>query len=176
MSTWPTQPDMTFLLNLFARLSLRIGASKSERLDRFVAAGMRYGMTQLRQFIPGLDAPPDPQAARFASRAAYTSLENRDAREALSQALHGLVYSPHHPGLWYVIASACFEFGAVEDAILCLRHTLWIHPGHPSATRDLEALTQYMQGESAAGQILQQEMTEFEEEVDCDDDFSDPES
>ena len=72
-------------------------------------------------------------------------MEDNDAREALSRALRGLSFSPHHPGLYYVAATACFEYGAVEDAIRLLRHTLWIHPGHAAARRDLESLSAYLQ-------------------------------
>ena len=68
------------------------------------------------------------------------------AAETLSaRGLRGLSFAPHHPGLFFVIASACFEFGAVEDAIRLLRHTLWIHPGHTAARRDLESLNSYLQ-------------------------------
>ena len=44
----------------------------------------------------------------------------------------------------YLAASACFEFGSVEDAVRLLRHTLWIHPGHRHARRDLSALNLYL--------------------------------
>ena len=42
-------------------------------------------------------------------------------------------------------SSACFEYGAVEDAVRLLRHTLWIQPGHTAARRDLKSLSAYLQ-------------------------------
>ena len=35
------------------------------------------------------------------------TLEDGDAREALSRALRGLSFSPHHPGLYFAAATAC---------------------------------------------------------------------
>jgi hypothetical protein len=140
-----SQPSLQDILDAFARLGERVAASPSSRLDPFVSISLRRACEELRRFIPGLDAPPDPEAARFLARASYAAMEDNDAREALSRALRGLSFAPHHPGLFFVAATACFEFGAVEDAIRLLRHTLWIHPGHTAARRDLEALSAYMQ-------------------------------
>jgi hypothetical protein len=139
-----TQPTLQDVLDALARLADRVAASPRSRLDAFVSTSLRRATTELRRWIPGLDAPPDPEAARFLVRAAYAALEDGDSREALARALRGLSFSPHHPGLWFVAASACFEYGAVEDAVRLLRHTLWIHPGHTAARRDLEALTAYL--------------------------------
>lgn len=138
-------PSLQDILDAFARLGERVSTSPGSRLDPFVSISLRRACEELRRFIPGLDSPPDPEAARFLARAAYAAMEDNDAREALSRALRGLSFSPHHPGLFFVAATACFEFGAVEDAIRLLRHTLWIHPGHAGARRDLEALSAYMQ-------------------------------
>jgi hypothetical protein len=140
-----SHPSLQEILDAFARLGERVSASPASRLDPFVSISMRRACEELRRFIPGLDAPPDPEAARFLARAAYAAMEDNDAREALSRALRGLSFAPHHPGLFFVAATACFEFGAVEDALRLLRHTLWIHPGHSAARRDLEALSAYMQ-------------------------------
>lgn len=139
-----TQPTLQDVLDALGRLADRVATSPRSRLDPFVSSTLRRSTAELRTYIPGLDAPPDPEAARFLVRAAYSALEDGDAREGLSRALRGLSFSPHHPGLWFVAASACFEYGAVEDAVRLLRHTLWIHPGHPAARRDLEALTAYL--------------------------------
>lgn len=138
-------PSLQDILDAFARLGERVAASPSSRLDPFVSISLRRACEELRRFIPGLDSPPDPEAARFLARAAYSAMEDNDAREALARALRGLSFAPHHPGLFFVAATACFEFGAVEDAIRLLRHTLWIHPGHTGARRDLDALSAYMQ-------------------------------
>ncbi|MCC6651506.1 MAG: hypothetical protein IT348_10205 [Candidatus Eisenbacteria bacterium] len=137
-------PSLQDILDAFERLAERVAASPSSRLDPFVSVSLRRACEELRRYIPGLETPPDPEAARFLARAAYAAMEDNDAREALARALRGLSFSPHHPGLYFVAASACFEFGAVEDAIRLLRHTLWIHPGHTAARRDLEALSAYM--------------------------------
>lgn len=146
------QPTLQDILDAFERLSERVEASPSSRLDHFVSVSVRRASDELRRFIPGLDTPPDAEAARFLARAAYAALEDGDAREALSRSLRGLSFAPHHPGLFYIAASACFEFGAVEDAIRLLRHTLWIHPGHTAARRDLEALSAYVREQWAEGE------------------------
>lgn len=143
-------PSLQDILDALERMAERVAASPSSRLDPFVSVSMRRATEELRRYIPGLDTPPDAEAARFLARAAYAAMEDNDAREALARALRGLSFSPHHPGLFFVAASACFEFGAVEDAIRLLRHTLWIHPGHTAARRDLEALSAYLQERSTA--------------------------
>ena len=137
-------PSLQDILDALERLSERTAVSPSSRLDPFISASLRRACEELRRFIPGLETPPDADAARFLARAAYAALEDGDSREALSRALRGLSFAPHHPGLFFAAASACFEYGAVEDAIRLLRHTLWIHPGHTAARRDLEALSAYM--------------------------------
>lgn len=144
MADESTHPSMAEILDALDRLADRISAGPTSRLDGFVALSMRRACEELCRFIPGLDAPPDPEAARFMARAAHAALEDGNAREALSRALRGLSLSPHHPGLWFIVATCCFEFGAVEDAVRALRHTLWIHPGHRLARRDLKALTLYL--------------------------------
>lgn len=141
----PNRPTIPDICDAFARLSERVATDPSSCLDPFVSNSMRRAMEELRRFIPGLDMPPDRTAARFLSRAAYASIEDNDAREALSRALRGLSFQPHHPGLFFIAATACFEFGAVADGIRLLRHTLWIYPGHTDARRDLEAIVSYME-------------------------------
>ncbi len=140
----PTLPTLQDILDAFERLAERVAVSPTSRLDPFISGSLRRACDELRRFIPGLDTPPDADAARFLARASYAALEDGDAREALARALRGLSFAPHHPGLFFAAASACFEYGAVEDAIRLLRHTLWIHPGHVAARRDLEALSAYM--------------------------------
>lgn len=139
-----THPSMVEILDAFERLADRVAVSPNSRLDGFVSLSMRRACEELRRYIPGLDLAPDAEAARFLARAAHAALEDGDAREALARSLRGLALSPHHPGLYYLAASACFEFGAVEDAVRLLRHTLWIHPGHRPARRDLSALNLYL--------------------------------
>jgi hypothetical protein len=124
------------ILEAFERLAERVSSGSSSRLDGFVSLSLRRACEELRRFVPGFDTPPDAEGARFMARAANAALEDGDARETLARAVRGLSLSPHHPGLFYLAASACFEFGAVEDAMRLLRHTLWIHPGHRPARRD----------------------------------------
>jgi hypothetical protein len=143
-----THPPLDDLLVALEHLAERVQNSRGHRLDPFVITTLRRIAAALRRYVPGLELPPDADAARFLSRAAHAALEDNDAREAMARALRGLSFAPHHPGLFYVVASACFEFGAVEDAIALLRHTLWIHPGHTAARRDLEALVAYRDGRS----------------------------
>ncbi len=135
---------MEEILDALERLADRVATGSSARLDGFVSLSMRRACEELRRFIPGLDTPPDAEAARFMSRAAHAALEDGNAREALARSIRGLSLSPHDPGLYYMAASACFEFGAVEDAVRLLRHTLWLHPGHRPARRDLAALNLYL--------------------------------
>src|SRR5258707_6169873 len=135
---------MEEILDALERLADRVSAASPARLDGFVSLSLRRACEELRRHIPGLDTPPDAEAARFLARAAHAALEDGDAREALARALRGLSLSPHHPALHYLAASACFEYGAVEDAVRLLRHTLWIHPGHRPARRDLAALNLYL--------------------------------
>lgn len=139
-----TQPSMQEILDALERLADRVATGPGSRLDGFVSLSMRRACEELRRFIPGLDLPPDAEGARYLARAAHVSLEDGNAREALARTLRGMSLAPHHPGLYYLAASACFEFGAVEDAMRLLRHTLWIHPGHRPARRDLSALNLYL--------------------------------
>jgi tetratricopeptide (TPR) repeat protein len=139
-----THPSMDELLDALARLADRVASGAGPRLEPFVSLSLRRLTQELRMHIPGLETPPDAEAARFIARAATAALEDGDAREALARALRGLSMSPHHPALFYTAASACFEFGSVEDAVRLLRHTLWINPGHQHARRDLAALNLYL--------------------------------
>ena len=139
-----THPSMQEILEAFERLAERVTSGSNTRLDGFVSLSLRRSCEELRRFVPGLESPPDASGARYMSRAAHAALEDGDAREALARAIRGLSLSPHHPGLFYLAASACFEVGAVEDAVRLLRHTLWIHPGHRPARRDLSALNLYL--------------------------------
>lgn len=137
-------PSFQDILDAFGRLGERVAASSTTQLDPLIEISVRRAMKELRRFIPGLDPPPDPEAARFLVRAANAAMEDNDAREALSRTLRGLSFAPHHPGLWFLTATACFDYGELNMAVRVLRHVLWIHPGHTGARRDLEALVTYM--------------------------------
>lgn len=155
-------PTMVEILDALDRLSDRVATSSGSRLDGFVSLSMRRAAEELRRYIPGLDLPSylragevqtnppsakfleDQSRAAFLARASSSALEDGNAREALTRALRGLSLAPHDPNLWFLVASACFEFGAVEDAVRALRHTIWLHPGHRPARRDLAALNLYL--------------------------------
>ena len=122
-------------------LAERVAVDRRPMLAPVGRASLRRIVAELERHIPGLDPPPDAKAARaLASSAAAALFHNRE-REALVRALRGLSQAPHDPELHYLAASACLELGAVGEALCLLAHTLWIHPGHPGAQRDLEALT-----------------------------------
>jgi hypothetical protein len=140
-STHPTMPE---ILDALDRLADRVAESPSNRIDGFVSLSLRRAMEELRRYIPGLDLRPDWEAARFMLRVASSALEDGNAPEALSRSLRGLSLAPHTPDLWYLVASACFEYGSAEDAVRALRHTIWLNPGHWPARRDLGALNLYL--------------------------------
>ena len=116
------------------RLAGTVAASPSSRLDPFVSVSLRRACEELRRYIPGLDSPPDPEAARFLARAAYAAMEDNDAREALARALRGLSFSPHHRA-----CSSSPPRRASSSARWRMRSgfcvTLWIHPATAAARR-----------------------------------------
>jgi hypothetical protein len=138
----PTQDDITRAL---AGLADRVSISTSDLLDPYVFQALRDVAYHLELHIPGLEPPPDAEAAEALTRAAQLALDRGNEREALSRALRGLSFAPHDPGLFYLAASACFELGSVELALRLLYHTLWIHPGHHAARADLESLTAFLE-------------------------------
>jgi hypothetical protein len=141
-SNHPTISDITLAL---ARLADRVGESTAIGLEPYVRYTMRRALQELELHIPGLDEPPDPESAQRYAVAAEAALTRGQDREALARALRGLACAPHHPHLFYLAASACFELGAIEDALRLLYHTLWIHPGHVRARQDLEAITGFLE-------------------------------
>jgi hypothetical protein len=141
----PTMPE---IILAFERLSERVEVSPNSRLNPLISASLGRAMEELRRFVPGLDPVPDPDAAKNLHGLAMTALNDGDARAALAHALSGLSCAPHHPQLWFLAGSACFEYGAVEDSISIFRHTLWIHPGHKEARTDLKVLLNYLKERS----------------------------
>jgi hypothetical protein len=142
MSTKPG-PTLDEIRNILLDLARCVAATEEPMLDPVIRAGIRRAVDELERFIPGLDAPPDPEGARHMVSAAGNALLAGRARIALSRALRGLSYSPHHPELYYLAASACFELASASEAVSLLAHTLWIHPGHEKARRELEALSAF---------------------------------
>ena len=142
----PSRPSLSDITRSLASLADRVAGSDESPPEPYVTERLRSAVTALQSFIPGLEPAPDPEAARGMLRGAESALQRGDGRECLARALRGLSYAPHHPGLWYVAASASFELGGVEDALRLLYHTLWIHPGHRPARDDLQALTAFFEG------------------------------
>lgn len=137
-------PPIEDLSKALQVLADRVSVPGPIGLDPVDVLSLRHVLEDLGRHIPGLEPAPDASAAQAMGRAAEMAFRRGDEREALSRALRGLAYAPHHPGLCYLAASACFELGALEAAMRLLYHTLWIHPGHPAARSDLEALTTYL--------------------------------
>ena len=142
----PSRPSLSEITKALASLADRVAESNETPPEPFVSERLRATVAALQVFIPGLDPAPDLEAARGLLQGAEVALQRGDGREGLSRALRGLSFAPHHPGLWYVAASASFELGGVEDALRLLYHTLWIHPGHRAARDDLQALTAFFEG------------------------------
>ncbi|OGF10431.1 MAG: hypothetical protein A2W00_01405 [Candidatus Eisenbacteria bacterium RBG_16_71_46] len=142
---------ITEITRTFAMLAEQISPDETEpALEPFDRQSLKRALEELRRYIPGLDPPPSPAAARALQRAAAIALDKGRGHEALARALRGLSFAPHDPGLCYLAASACFELGEAESALRLLHHTLWIHPGHPGARTDLEALSDFF--EDAGGE------------------------
>lgn len=131
----------------FVDLADRVSNERERWLDPYVDEAIRDLVYHLELHIPGLDTPPDPEAATALANASRAALERGDEQEALSRALRGLAFSPHDPALFYLLSASCFEFGSVETAMRLLYHTLWIHPGHREARADLEALSAFLEDE-----------------------------
>jgi hypothetical protein len=146
-----SRPELPEIAVVLVHLADRVSADPGPGLDPIVCASLRRAVVELQRFIPGLEPPPDAMAAHAMSIAAAAALEDGEARKALSTALRGLSFAPHDPELHYLAGSACFELGAVPDALVLLGHVLWIHPGHPSAKRDLESLSLVAGPAPAAG-------------------------
>src|SRR6185503_16224904 len=120
MPDQPKHSTMDEILDALSKLAERVQSGPRFRLEPFVAASLRKVDEELRCFVPGLDIPPDAEGAQFLARAGHAALEDGNAREALARALRGMALSPHHPSLWYLAASCCFEFGAVKESELLL--------------------------------------------------------
>jgi hypothetical protein len=136
-----SHPTLAEISVVFAHLSDRVSAEQDRELDPVVTLSLQRALVELRRFIPGLDAPPDPHAARFFASGARAALESGLYRDALARALRGLSFAPHDPNLYHLAGCACLELGSVRDSMDLMLHALWIHPGHPDALRDLECLS-----------------------------------
>jgi hypothetical protein len=142
----PSPPTLQEVLQSLAYAADRVLVDKTRRLDPFCEATVRRALAELEMRIPGLEPPPNSDAAHAFLLAGREALEHGDERESLAYALRGLSCSPFDPQLSYLAAAACVELGSVESGMRLLYHTLWIHPGHLAARRDLEALTAFLDG------------------------------
>ena len=133
-----TQEEIALALE---HMSERVARDRRRMLDPIVRASLRRLLVALERHIPGLDPPRDASSAHLLASSAAAALVHNREREALARSLRGLSFAPHSPELHYLAATACLELGAVREALCLLAHTLWIHPGHPHARRDLETLT-----------------------------------
>jgi hypothetical protein len=124
-----------------ADLAHRVVVDPGSSLDLDLRDRLLDITDELELFIPGLDAPADPSAARQLTAAAAAALAHGRPRIALARSLRGLSYSPHHAELFYLASSACFELGATTEAVRLLAHTLWVNPGHARARSEMEALS-----------------------------------
>jgi len=145
------QPTLDDITRALSDLADRVSEARSGPLEPYVYQNLRDIAFHLELFIPGLESPPDADAAHALARASAAALERGDEREALARALRGLSFAPHDPVLFYTAASACFEFGAVELALRLLYHTLWIHPGHRAARADLASLSAFLDDADDSG-------------------------
>ena len=109
-----------------------------------VDPGARWVLTRaihdLRRHLPGLRSFGHPEGAAQSLAECQELLTSGHTGAALVSALYGLSAHPHHPELFYAAAAAALENGAVVEAVLLLRHTLWLKPSHAGAMEDLSAM------------------------------------
>ena len=146
----PSRPSLDEIAVVFAHLADRVAAERARALDPVVRLSIARAVTELKHHIPGLYTPPDAGAAAALASASADALRRGRLRAGLARALRGLSFSPHHPELHYLAASACLQFGAAEEAVRLLQHALWIHPGYLPARQDLESLAAFHE-DAAAG-------------------------
>jgi tetratricopeptide (TPR) repeat protein len=135
-----SRPSLDEISTVFAHLADRVAAERGRSLDPIIRLSITRSVVELKRHIPGLYEPPDASAAAAMATAAADALRKGRLRAALSRALRGLSFSPHHPELHYLAANACLQLAAVEEAIRLLQHALWIHPGYAPAMQDLQAI------------------------------------
>ncbi len=145
------RPQLSDITRALTQIADRVLGSNKPGLEPYVSGTLKLVLRELETYIPGLDAQPNPDAARAFGEAAEIALRDGDAREAMSYALRGLSCAPHHPHLWYLAGAACVEVGGLEPAVRMMTHALWIHPGHRDARRDLDALTSFLEGQEDSG-------------------------
>ena len=111
------QPTLDDITKAFMDLAGRVSNSNGAALDPYVHQALRDVAFHLELYIPGLELPPDGEIAGALARASQAALDRGDCPDSLAHALRGLAHSPHDPGLFYLVASACFESLLVSSAI-----------------------------------------------------------
>lgn len=147
-----SRPSLDEIAVVFAHLADRVAAERARTLDPIVRLSLGRALNELKRHIPGLYTPPDVGAAAALAAASADALRRGRLRAGLARALRGLSFSPHHPELHYLAATACLQLGAAEESVRLLQHTLWIHPGYEPARRDLEALSAFDESASGMGE------------------------
>ena len=148
----PSRPSLDEIAVVFAHLADRVAAERARTLDPIVRLSLGRALNELRRHIPGLYTPPDVGAAAALASASADALRRGKLRAGLARALRGLSFSPHHPELHYLAATACLQLGAAEESVRLLQHALWIHPGYEPARRDLEALSAFHESAAETGE------------------------
>jgi len=133
-------PSLEELALLYAHLADRVATDPDAPIDPTVAASVDQAVGALRRYIPGLEPPPDAQAARILAASATAALAHGRPGDALARALRGLSFAPQHPELHRLTGSACLELGAARAGVASLVHALWIHPGYEAAREELDTL------------------------------------
>ena len=148
----PSRPSLDEIAVVFAHLADRVAAERARTLDPIVRLSMGRALNELKRHVPGLYTPPDVGAAAALASASADALRRGKLRAGLARALRGLSFSPHHPELHYLAATACLQLGAAEESVRLLQHALWIHPGYEPARRDLEALSAFHESAAEIGE------------------------
>ncbi len=139
------QPTLSEIALTFEKLSARMECQPDPtNRDPYIEQSLRDAIFHLELQIPGWEPPFDADGARAMQRAAHVTLSQYKEHQAMVQALRGLSFAPHDPGLYYILGSAYFQAGSVELALRIFCHTLWINPGHAAAHADLELLSAFL--------------------------------
>ena len=70
-------PSIGELSRALGRLADRVLESEDPQLENYVTQRLRSTLHELQRFIPGLDEPPDREAAKGLSRGAETAQQRR---------------------------------------------------------------------------------------------------
>jgi hypothetical protein len=94
-------PSIGELRRALGRLADRVLESDDPQLETYITQRLRSTLNELQRFIPGLDEPPDREAARGLARGAETALRRNQPRESLSR------WPPHPASSWVPSRERC---------------------------------------------------------------------